>query len=136
MDELLPSVDVNVAVAVQDLEEGDCAAAVEHWKDAFSNFGSELPPAYEKGKSPYDTPQNVSFVALFSPKDDPGVMCVHAKCPSTSGTNRAAEAENPDNTLKEPNGRRLNGAEAAGGMSAIVCAVGPKVLTENKRPFT
>ena len=136
MDELLPSVDVNVAVAVQDLEEGDCAAAVEHWKDAFSNFGSELPPAYQKGKSPYATPQNVSFVALFSPKDDPGLMCVYANCPSTSGTNQGAEEEKPGVAPEQPKGRRLSGAEAAGGMRAIVCAVGPKVLTENKRPFT
>ncbi|CDJ34318.1 SAG family member [Eimeria mitis] len=47
----------------------DCTAAVDHWKDAVSNFTS-VPPPKTGEEEPYDKQHNISFVAMFNPSEN------------------------------------------------------------------
>ncbi|CDJ56972.1 SAG family member [Eimeria maxima] len=84
------------AYAVQD--EADCEAAVNSWKAALSNFNGVMPPVYEATKEPYTNPQNVSFISLFNPQENPKVYCAYFTCPATQqvGTKQTRDGNKVD----------------------------------------
>ncbi|CDJ51408.1 SAG family member [Eimeria brunetti] len=103
------------AYAVQD--KYDCQAAVDYWKKAFTNFNG-LPPAYDSTATPYTSAQNISFISLFNPKENPKVDCAHFTCPPATGDGG--------------NGR--SGEEKE--LKALLCITTPQALTAGQPPYT
>ncbi|CDJ29192.1 SAG family member [Eimeria mitis] len=107
---LTTAIEGTFAYAVQDGEEADCQAAVDYWKDAFTNFKGELPPN--------DT-QNVSFISLFNPQDSPQVDCAYFNCPaSAGGGEKQKQGTGEDKEVK-----------------ALICATTPEALKAGEQPF-
>ncbi|CDJ45675.1 SAG family member [Eimeria brunetti] len=102
-------------------EKADCAAAVDHWKAAFSNFTS-IPPAKTEKETIYDTQQNISFVAMYNPSDGATADCQVVTCTKS--------------TTPAPHGRTLRAAEGDKGY-ALLCMTTPDALASTtKPPFT
>ncbi|CDJ51404.1 SAG family member [Eimeria brunetti] len=116
---LSPTVDGTFAYAVQEGEKADCQAAVDYWKEAFTNFNGELPPAYEANTKPYDDPRNISFISLFNPKDSPKVDCAYFTCP------KAAAGD----------GTQRQTAGTEGAVKALICVTTPNALAQGKKPY-
>ncbi|CDJ34617.1 SAG family member [Eimeria mitis] len=60
-------------------ETPDCAAAVNHWKDAANNF-TTIPPPKKNELNLYDKQQNVSFIALYNPSNNAAADCRVVTC--------------------------------------------------------
>ncbi|CDJ34728.1 SAG family member [Eimeria mitis] len=102
-------------------ETPDCAAAVNHWKDAASNF-TTIPPPKKNELNLYDKQQNVSFVALYNPSNNAAADCRVVTC-----TRPAASDNSPSNfrsTAEEKKGY------------ALLCMTTPEALKDNEAPFT
>ncbi|CDJ51394.1 SAG family member [Eimeria brunetti] len=129
------------AYAVQDGTEANCEAAVEHWKEALPNF-SGLPPTYTTETDLYKNSQNVSFISLFNPKENPKVDCAYFTCPAKSET----PAEDEDNEEPPPavegsgdssHARQTrSGATAEKEVKALLCITTPNALTADTAPYT
>ncbi|CDJ51402.1 SAG family member [Eimeria brunetti] len=117
--DLTSTVDGTFAYAVQEGEKADCQAAVDYWKEAFTNFNGELPPAYEANTKPYDDPRNISFISLFNPKESPKVDCAYFTCP------KAAAGD----------GTQRQTAGTEGAVKALICVTTPNALTKDKKPY-
>ncbi|CDJ45680.1 SAG family member [Eimeria brunetti] len=75
-------------------EKADCAAAVDHWNAAFSNFTS-IPPAKTEEEPLYKKQQNISFVAMYNPIKDAAADCRVVTCTqTTSGTDHTRTLQN------------------------------------------
>ncbi|CDJ45672.1 SAG family member [Eimeria brunetti] len=76
--------------------EPDCAAIVDHWKEAFSNFTS-IPPPKSKGNEEYENSGSISFVALYNPSQNATADCRVVTCtqmtPSDADVDRASETQ-------------------------------------------
>ncbi|CDJ32987.1 SAG family member [Eimeria mitis] len=119
-EELTPKTEGTFAYAIQEGENADCKAAVDYWKDAFTNFNGELPPAYTAGTKPYDNAQNVSFISLFNPQASPKVDCAYFVCPAATQKSKSSQ----DNTGTEKD------------VKALICVTTPSALTDDQKPFT
>ncbi|CDJ35225.1 SAG family member [Eimeria mitis] len=118
--DLTPKTEGTFAYAIQEGENADCKAAVDYWKDAFTNFNGELPPAYAAGTKPYDNAQNVSFISLFNPQASPKVDCAYFVCPAA--TQKSKSSQDSTETDKD--------------VKALICVTTPNALTESQKPFT
>ncbi|CDJ33882.1 SAG family member [Eimeria mitis] len=102
--------------------QADCAAAVDHWKAAVSNFAS-LPPSKTEGEELYDKPENVSFVAMYNPSDSAAADCRVVTCTQTPA----------------PEGKSLklrSSTEAKNGY-ALLCMTTPDLMTaDSPAPFS
>ncbi|CDJ51406.1 SAG family member [Eimeria brunetti] len=107
------------AYAVQDGDDVDCAAAVDYWKAAFTNFNGTLPPVYTENTTPYDSLQNISFISLFNPKDSPNVDCAYFTCPAAATESRGQE----------------QGTSTEKGVNALICVTTPSALEAEKQPY-
>lgn len=96
----------------------DCSAAVEFWTQAYTNFEG-LPEAYAKDKVPYNSAQNVSFIALFNPKENPEVDCAYFTCPAAPSSNVGAG-------VRATSDREVRG---------LLCVTTPNALTQGEAPF-
>ncbi|CDJ36648.1 LOW QUALITY PROTEIN: SAG family member [Eimeria mitis] len=141
------------AYAVQEGASADCEAAVEHWKAAFSNFNGlppRLPPQYTEDTEPYDNPQNISFISLFNPSENPKVDCAYFTCPAKKAGKQQQDVVPP---LKEPEEVEEDDPESSndvespnpGGGSesitdkevkALVCVTTPDALKKESAPYT
>ncbi|CDJ32257.1 SAG family member [Eimeria mitis] len=143
------TLDGTYAYAVQEGATADCEAAVEHWKAALSNFDG-VPPQYKEETAPYDNPQNISFISLFNPNENPKVDCAYFTCPA-----QQADSQQRNNLVDgEGEGEGEEGDPEAdsggsgpkpddGGTSttdkevkALVCVTTPKVLNKDAAPYT
>ncbi|CDJ62907.1 SAG family member [Eimeria necatrix] len=108
--------------------ENDCKAAVQYWKDGFSLFKNELPPAYKALNDPQIyTEQAVSFVALYNPQTSPVASCAFVTCTTAAGFT------SPDGGSST---RRLQGEEdTPSTTTAVICLTNPKALTAGEPPF-
>ncbi|CDJ51397.1 SAG family member [Eimeria brunetti] len=145
----LAKVDGTYAYAVQDGANADCEAAVEHWKAAISNF-SGLPPTYSEGEDPYKDSQNISFIALFNPKESPKVDCAYFTCPAEEAPQvpDAPEEEEEEGEIDggagpppnpELGGGARQGRNAASTekeVKALLCVTTPNALTTGSPPYT
>ncbi|KAL8449687.1 hypothetical protein Emed_002942 [Eimeria media] len=91
------------AVHSQSGTNADCSAAVEYWKGAIANFDS-LPPEYQESTTPYNSSKNVSFVALFNPKNNAAVDCAYVTCQKTTTQPDSDTAGNPSEEQTQPSG--------------------------------
>ncbi|CDJ30053.1 SAG family member [Eimeria mitis] len=102
--------------------QADCAAAVDHWKAAVSNFAS-LPPSKTEGEELYGKPENVSFVAMYNPSDSAAADCRVVTCTQTPA----------------PEGKSLklrSSTEAKNGY-ALLCMTTPDLMTaDSPAPFS
>ncbi|CDJ32934.1 SAG family member [Eimeria mitis] len=117
--DLTAPIEGTFAYAVQDGTTADCQAAVDYWKDAFTNFKGELPPAYEANTTPYNDTQNVSFISLFNPQDAPKVDCAYFTCPASAGGGE----------------KQKQGTGEDKEMKALICATTPEALKAGEQPF-
>ncbi|CDJ33878.1 SAG family member [Eimeria mitis] len=105
-------------------DQADCAAAVDHWKDAVNNFSS-LPPSKAEDKELYDKPENVSFVAMYNPSESAIADCRVVTCTETPA--------NPDQA--ESFSSRNNGEAKTG--YALLCMTTPDLMTATSpAPFS
>ncbi|KAL8453391.1 hypothetical protein Emed_000890 [Eimeria media] len=115
--------------ASQASEDGDCAAAVLHWKSAINNF-TELPPAYStETPSPYTDPLNISFVGLYNPGQNPTVDCAVITCQPETQTGEGGP----------PSSKVGDGAEdetEKKEVYSLVCLSTPQALQASQKPFT
>ncbi|CDJ32937.1 SAG family member [Eimeria mitis] len=146
------ALDGTYAYVVQEGASADCEAAVDHWKAALSNFKG-LPPQYTEDTELYKAPQNVSFISLFNPKENPKVDCAYFTCPAKentpkpqntdvgAGTGDGAEKDPPQDDGDEDD----EGDPDAGGESetttdkevkALLCITTPNALTQGAAPYT
>ncbi|CDJ34023.1 SAG family member [Eimeria mitis] len=93
------ALDGTYAYAVQD--SADCEAAVEYWKEAFPNFKG-LPPQYTDGAELYKNPQNVSFISLFNPQENPKVDCAYFTCPAQQDSKKQKSEPVEDEEAEPP----------------------------------
>ncbi|KAL8453394.1 hypothetical protein Emed_000893 [Eimeria media] len=149
--------------APQTSESEDCAGAAEYWRAAVSNFPS-LPPAYTTDEALYKDVQNVSFVGLFNPRENPALDCAVITCRAKTNNSETApptdaespqppngvdETETPDATPKpQPDGegegevaapestRRRLSADDNGPVYSLICLSSPLALQESTAPFT
>ncbi|CDJ35224.1 SAG family member [Eimeria mitis] len=110
--------DGTYAYAVQEGTDADCQAAVDHWKEAFTNFDG-LPPTYDKSTDVYKSAKNVSFISLFNPQENPKVDCAYFTCPAGVKAKGVDSGTGDDKELK-----------------ALLCVTTPKALTAEVAPFT
>ncbi|CDJ32986.1 SAG family member [Eimeria mitis] len=110
--------DGTYAYAVQEGTDADCQAAVDHWKEAFTNFDG-LPPPYDKTTDVYKAANNVSFISLFNPQENPKVDCAYFTCPAGVKAKGVDSGTGDDKELK-----------------ALLCVTTPKALTAEVAPFT
>ncbi|CDJ29194.1 SAG family member [Eimeria mitis] len=141
------TLDGTYAYAVQEGATADCEAAVEHWKAAFSNFNG-LPPQYTEDTEPYDNPQNISFISLFNPSENPKVDCAYFTCPAkkTVKQNQEVVEDEEEEGEEEAGGGSSNGngpEQGSGSESttdkevkALVCVTTPKALNKDAAPYT
>ncbi|CDJ45674.1 SAG family member [Eimeria brunetti] len=102
--------------------EAHCAAAVDHWKAAFSSFTS-VPPAKTQEESLYEKQQNISFVAMYNPSNGAAADCRVVTCTKTTAP-------------ASPN-RSLSRAEGEKNGYALLCMTTPDAFTnETTPPFT
>ncbi|CDJ51401.1 SAG family member [Eimeria brunetti] len=92
----------------------DAVKTVDYWKEAFTNFNRELPPAYAANTRPYDIPRNISFISLFNPHESPKVDCAYFTCPKSAAGGGTK--------------RRIAGTKGA--VKAL-----PNALTKGKKPY-
>ncbi|CDJ51390.1 SAG family member [Eimeria brunetti] len=138
------------AHAVQEGVNADCEAAVDYWKAALNNF-TGLPPTYTTDIDLYKNSQNVSFISLFNPKENPKVDCAYFTCPAKQAEDTPPEEEEEeegDGTLPEkvpeeivPNRmrRNLENREVTTTdkeVKALVCITIPNALTKDTAPYT
>ncbi|CDI74849.1 SAG family member [Eimeria praecox] len=112
------------AYAVQDGDEGDCNAAVKYWKEALKNF-SGIPPVYTSNQTPYDNPQNISFISLFNPKSNPKVDCAYFVCPADVAESSSQRTSSDPSTETDKKG-----------LKAVLCITTPSALEATKAPYT
>ncbi|KAL8270814.1 hypothetical protein Esti_005288 [Eimeria stiedai] len=115
--------------ASQTSKSGNCAAAVHYWKEGLNNF-SNLPPPYSKDSSQYTEQQNISFVGLYNPGQNPALDCAVITCqPSAKGRNDADLQPQPPASAK--------GADTSfEPVYSLLCLSTPQALQNNKMPFT
>ncbi|CDJ51391.1 SAG family member [Eimeria brunetti] len=139
------------AHAIQEGANADCEAAVDYWKAALSNF-TGLPPTYTTDTALYKNSQNVSFISLFNPKENPKVDCAYFTCPAkqtnSGGTGEEEEGEEDEDLPPEgplaPGTRDRMGRNIRSGnvtttekeVKALVCITTPSALTDNTAPYT
>ncbi|CDJ51393.1 SAG family member [Eimeria brunetti] len=140
------------AHVVQEGANADCEAAVDYWKAALPNF-TGLPPTYTAETGLYKNSQNVSFISLFNPKENPKVDCAYFTCPAKQVENTPPEEEEEEEEVptvpesgKLPEGkitRTVRGSFESREVSttekevkALVCITTPSALTENTAPYT
>ncbi|CDJ32938.1 SAG family member [Eimeria mitis] len=138
------------AYAVQEGASADCKAAVDHWKAALSNFKS-LPPQYTGETAPYADPQNISFISLFNPNENPKVDCAYFTCPAqqadsqqrnnVSGGDGEGEGEGDedpevDSGVDGPKPGGEGGSTTDKEVKALVCVTTPKALNKDAAPYT
>ncbi|CDJ45683.1 SAG family member [Eimeria brunetti] len=101
-------------------DQPECSAAVDHWKEAFSNFTS-IPPSKTDGGNLYDKRQNISFVAMYNPIDGAAADCRVVTC-----------------TLKASAAGRTLRSDAEGKKGyALLCMTVPDAFKDGKTsPFT
>ncbi|CDJ36141.1 SAG family member [Eimeria mitis] len=99
----------------------DCAAAVDHWKDAVSNFTS-VPPPKTGEDEPYDKQHNISFVAMFNPSENASADCRVVTCTQT--TTQQPSAFNLRNSGDEKKGY------------ALLCMTTPDAFKNAEAPFS
>ncbi|CDJ32936.1 SAG family member [Eimeria mitis] len=139
------TLDGTYAYAVQEGATADCEAAVEHWKAAFSNFNG-LPPQYTEGT---DNRQNISFISLFNPSENPKVDCAYFTCPAKKAGKQQQEVVEDDQEEgeeEETGGGNSNGNGPGQGsgsetttdkeVKALVCVTTPKALNKDAAPYT
>ncbi|CDI81791.1 SAG family member [Eimeria praecox] len=116
---------------------GNCAAAVEFWKEGFSLFDSQLPEKYS-ASSPgvYGNAKAVSFVALFNPKPNPTISCAFVKCPTTTTTTTTTTTKQPEVAKPGVGGRRLASEGDTTTVNAVVCLTNPDALVDEEAPFS
>ncbi|CDJ33654.1 SAG family member [Eimeria mitis] len=146
------ALDGTYAYAVQEGTDADCEAAVDHWKAALSNFKS-LPPQYTEDTELYKDPQNVSFISLFNPKENPKVDCAYFTCPAKENKPKQQSTDvvggTGDNGEKDPNADEGDGddeeePETGEGsetttdkeVKALLCITTPNALTQGAAPYT
>ncbi|CDJ34478.1 SAG family member [Eimeria mitis] len=121
------------AYAVQEGTSANCEAAVDYWKAALSNFDG-LPPQYTAETKLYKTPQNVSFISLFNPNENPKVDCAYFTCPAQQD-----EPNEPDGASVREKDSELEGegeSTTDKEVKALLCVTTPNALTTNKAPYT
>ncbi|CDJ45682.1 SAG family member [Eimeria brunetti] len=102
-------------------DQADCTAAVDHWKAAFSNFTS-IPPSKAQAGDLYKQ-HNLSFVALYNPKDGAAADCRVVTC-----TQKTAGGE------PERAGQGETGGKEG---YALLCMTTPDAFTDkDTAPFT
>ncbi|CDJ36470.1 SAG family member [Eimeria mitis] len=99
----------------------DCAAAVNHWKDAVSNF-TTIPPPKKNEPKLYEKQQNVSFIALYNPSNDAAADCRVVTC------TLPADTEHSTFSIRKS-------AEDKKGY-ALLCMTTPEALNDEEAPFT
>ncbi|CDJ36594.1 SAG family member [Eimeria mitis] len=146
------ALDGTYAYAVQEGTDADCEAAVDHWKAGLSNFKS-LPPEYTEETELYKNPQNISFISLFNPNENPKVDCVYFTCPAKENKPKQQSTDvvgdTGSNGEKDPSAGEGDGDDeedpAAGGESetttdkevkALLCITTPNALTQGAAPYT
>ncbi|CDJ51389.1 SAG family member [Eimeria brunetti] len=142
------------AHVVQEGANADCEAAVDYWKAALKNF-TGLPPTYTTETDLYKNSQNVSFISLFNPKENPKVDCAYFTCPAKQAvtdpsTDEGEEEGEEDGTGPDgagPSrekgthivGRSVGGEDATTTekeVKALVCITTPSALTNDTAPYT
>ncbi|CDJ51388.1 SAG family member [Eimeria brunetti] len=143
------------AHAVQEGANADCKAAVDYWKAALKNF-TGLPPTYTSETDLYKNSQNVSFISLFNPKENPKVDCAYFTCPAkqtdnnppVEGDGEEEEGEEgepgggskqPGDNVKNSMGRNIESGDVSATdkeVKALVCITTPNALTKDTAPYT
>lgn len=116
-----------VAYAAQSGEQPDCSAAVESWKAAYEKFET-MPPAYTRDhKAPYNDIDSISFVALFTPKENPTASCAFYTCAATrpKPSSKSPPSENQQNSQDEEAPLRV-----------LLCLTAPRALEHGKEPYS
>ncbi|CDI74848.1 SAG family member [Eimeria praecox] len=142
------------AYAAQDGADADCEAAVEHWKEAVDNFNGP-PPQYKAGDGVYANPQNISFISLFNPQNNPKLDCAYFTCPASASSEQGdggleEEEDEPKQEEGEKQtqpGQQQSGSvgvqtvsatadQTAQALKALLCVTTPNALKDNTPPFT
>lgn len=115
------------AFAARKGSELDCAAAVNYWKSVFSNISSGgLPPPFSIRERFYQSPDNLSFLALFNPSGNPTIDCASITCPLKDYEAAEAQQAKQETKTSPP---FINGY-------GISCFTSPDPYTEDKPPYT
>ncbi|CDJ33755.1 SAG family member [Eimeria mitis] len=112
---------------VDDASAPNCAAVVDQWKKAYSNF-SAMPPSRKDDDTVYSNQDNVSLVAMYNPSDDATADCRIVTCTKTTKTSTTAQ--------EKQGGQEVETETKEG--SALICMTTPDVLPEKSEssPFT
>ncbi|CDJ45679.1 SAG family member [Eimeria brunetti] len=98
-------------------KEPDCAAAVDHWKAALSNFTS-IPPAKTDEEILYKKQQNISFVAMYNPSNNASADCRVVTCTQAPSARGVAAKLQRDTEQKTGH--------------ALLCITSPDAFKDNK----
>ncbi|CDJ45666.1 SAG family member [Eimeria brunetti] len=131
----LRDIDGTYAFEVVDASTPSCTAVVGKWKTAYKNF-SGLPPSRKEGHELYNNSDNVSFVAIYNPSENPAPDFRVVTCTKT--TTRTAS----NNDTGTPGGDRLTRIQDGSTTEkeeghALTWLTTPDVLPDTEtRPFT
>ncbi|CDJ45663.1 SAG family member [Eimeria brunetti] len=128
---VVPEKFVSGTYAFKVVEDGkaNCTEVVDGWKGAYTNFNG-IPRAKAEKEELYTIPENVSFVAMYSPSADATASCRVVTCIKTvsqGGSMRSAKV-----------GIRTNDAGNTTTGSALMCLTTPDILCTktDTAPFT
>ncbi|KAL8442677.1 hypothetical protein Emag_006281 [Eimeria magna] len=96
--------------ASQDSSDEICAAAVENWRGAVTNFPS-VPPTYTAQELFYQKHENVSVVGLFNPKPNATVDCAIITCQREASKESEVEEAEEEEPGMNNHGRETGGRQ-------------------------